>query len=188
MKKDLANPSRRQAMKTLAALTASLMVSTAFASTVLAAAPDYYPADYSSVIEASKAEAAMLRDGVGAADAAVTAAQSATRAARARLDALDEQIAAQSALVSKHDLELSKLRGAADVAASRLAAARGEAFSACLDALKDGADRGFESTKDLVARIGRASRLGERSRGFHDAGAASCRLILRALADVTGRE
>ncbi|MGA0566313.1 chromosome segregation protein SMC [Rathayibacter sp. KR2-224] len=80
------------------------------------------------MIEASKAEAAMLRDGVGAADAAVTAAQSATRAARARLDALDEQIAAQSALVSKHDLELSKLRGAADVAASRLAAARGEAL------------------------------------------------------------
>jgi len=63
------------------------------------------------------------------------------------------------------------------------AAARGEDFSACLDALKDGADRGFESTKNLVAKIGRASRLGERSRGFHDAGAASCRLILRALAD-----
>ena len=60
MKKDLVNPSRRQAMKTLAVLTAGLMVSTAFASTVLAAMPDYYPADYSSVIEASKAENGVL--------------------------------------------------------------------------------------------------------------------------------
>ncbi|WP_307427197.1 dihydroxyacetone kinase subunit DhaL [Labrys monachus] len=63
------------------------------------------------------------------------------------------------------------------------AVARGEDFAACLDALKDGADRGFESTKGLVAKIGRASRLGERSRGFYDAGAASCRMILHALAD-----
>ncbi|MGN6197373.1 chromosome segregation protein SMC [Humibacter sp.] len=78
------------------------------------------------MIEASKAEAALLRDGVGEADAAVSAAQSATRAARSRLDALDEQIAAQSALVSQHDLELTKLAGQADAAAQRLAALRGE--------------------------------------------------------------
>jgi phosphoenolpyruvate---glycerone phosphotransferase subunit DhaL len=61
------------------------------------------------------------------------------------------------------------------------AAARGEDFSACLEALKDGADRGFESTKNLVAKIGRASRLGERSRGTLDAGAASCRALLGVL-------
>ncbi|GAB3608255.1 chromosome segregation protein SMC [Humibacter ginsengiterrae] len=78
------------------------------------------------MIEASKAEAALLRDGVGEADAAVSAAQAATRAARSRLDALDEQIAAQSALVSQHDLELTKLAGQADAAAQRLAALRGE--------------------------------------------------------------
>jgi NAD(P)-dependent dehydrogenase (short-subunit alcohol dehydrogenase family) len=35
----------------------------------------------------------------------------------------------------------------------------------------------------LVARVGRASRLGERSRGAIDVGAASCALILRTLAD-----
>ncbi|MCW6510442.1 dihydroxyacetone kinase subunit DhaL [Lichenifustis flavocetrariae] len=63
------------------------------------------------------------------------------------------------------------------------AAARGEPFADCLTALKAGADRGFESTRDMVAKIGRASRLGERSRGFHDAGAASCRLLLTTLAD-----
>ena len=78
------------------------------------------------MIEASKAEAALLRDGVDEADAAVSAAQAATRAARSRLDALDEQIAAQSALVSQHDLELTKLAGQADAAAQRLAALRGE--------------------------------------------------------------
>ncbi|WP_022899776.1 chromosome segregation protein SMC [Humibacter albus] len=78
------------------------------------------------MIEASKAEAALLRDGVGEADAAVTAAQTATRAARAHLDSIDEQIAAQSALVSQHDLELTKLAGQADAAAQRLAALRGE--------------------------------------------------------------
>ncbi len=80
------------------------------------------------MIEASRAEAALLGQGVAEADAAVASAQAATRAARTRLDALDEQIAAQSALVSRHDLELSALRGAAEVAASRLAAARGEAL------------------------------------------------------------
>ncbi|WP_243064593.1 chromosome segregation protein SMC [Humibacter sp. RRB41] len=78
------------------------------------------------MIQASKTESAMLRDGIGEADAAVAAAQTATRAARGRLDALDEQIAAQSALVSKHDLELTKLAGQADAAAQRLAALRGE--------------------------------------------------------------
>ncbi|NNC10981.1 chromosome segregation protein SMC [Planctomonas sp. JC2975] len=80
------------------------------------------------MIEASKAETALLRDGVGAADAAVATAQTATRAARGRLDALDEQIAAQSALVSQHDLELTKLAGQVDAAAQRLAALRGESL------------------------------------------------------------
>ena len=78
------------------------------------------------MIEASKAEAADLREGVAETDAAVAAAQAATRAARSRLDALDEQIAAQSALVSQHDLELAKLAGQADAAVQRLAALRGE--------------------------------------------------------------
>ncbi|MFD1942076.1 ABC transporter substrate-binding protein [Paradevosia shaoguanensis] len=60
MYKGLANPSRRTALKTLAAFTAGLMVSTGFAGVALAAAPDYYPADYSSVVEASKQESGVL--------------------------------------------------------------------------------------------------------------------------------
>ena len=57
----------------------------------------------------------------------------------------------------------------------------GAAFAAALDAMTAAAEAGKESTRDLVARIGRASRLGERSRGHLDAGATSCWLILRAL-------
>lgn len=62
------------------------------------------------------------------------------------------------------------------------AVAEGEDLTLCLDALKRGAEEGLESTKDMVAKIGRASRLGERSRGFLDAGATSCCIILTALA------
>ena len=40
-----------------------------------------------------------------------------------------------------------------------------------------------ESTKDMVAKIGRAARLGERSKGHLDAGATSCCIILCTMAD-----
>ena len=69
------------------------------------------------------------------------------------------------------------------LAAFETAAARQEPFADCLASLDAAAARGLESTRDLVAKIGRASRLGERSRGHLDAGAASCRLLLHALAD-----
>lgn len=59
----------------------------------------------------------------------------------------------------------------------------GASFSEALDAMKSAASRGRDSTKDLVAKIGRASRLGERSLGVLDAGAVSCCLILTQLAD-----
>jgi dihydroxyacetone kinase-like protein len=44
------------------------------------------------------------------------------------------------------------------------------------------ARRGMRSTRPLVARRGLAMRLGERSRGHLDPGAASCFLLVRALA------
>jgi phosphoenolpyruvate---glycerone phosphotransferase subunit DhaL len=55
-------------------------------------------------------------------------------------------------------------------------------FPEALDAMEAAAIKGRDSTKDLVAKKGRASRLGERSRGVPDAGAVSCCLILRAMA------
>lgn len=60
-------------------------------------------------------------------------------------------------------------------------------LGSALGAMKSAAERGRDSTKDLVARKGRASRLGERSRGVLDAGATSCCLILSTLADTMHR-
>ena len=53
-----------------------------------------------------------------------------------------------------------------------------------MEQMADAAEQGKESTRDLVAKIGRASRLGERSRGMLDAGATSCSLILKTFAKV----
>ncbi|MDB7980264.1 MULTISPECIES: dihydroxyacetone kinase subunit DhaL [Faecalicoccus] len=59
----------------------------------------------------------------------------------------------------------------------------GKGFKECLEALKIGAEQGKESTRDMVAKLGRASRLGERSKGHLDAGATSCCIILQIMAD-----
>ena len=56
-------------------------------------------------------------------------------------------------------------------------------FADTLKTMKTAAERGRDSTKDMVAKFGRSSRLGERSRGVLDAGAASCCLLLQAMAD-----
>lgn len=55
-------------------------------------------------------------------------------------------------------------------------------FAESLDAMAAAAEAGRDSTIDLVAKIGRASRLGERSLGVLDAGATSCALIFTELA------
>lgn len=60
----------------------------------------------------------------------------------------------------------------------------GSSFGQALQEMAGAAENGKDSTRDLVARIGRASRLGERSRGTLDAGATSCALILRTFANV----
>lgn len=60
----------------------------------------------------------------------------------------------------------------------------GSEFVQALQQMADAAEQGKESTRDLVAKIGRASRLGERSRGTLDAGATSCALILQTFAKV----
>lgn len=71
--------------------------------------------------------------------------------------------------------------------ALRAAADRGaDERTALREAVLAGA-RGMRSTTDLIARRGLALRLGERSRGHRDPGAASCWLLLRALA-ISGRD
>ena len=56
-------------------------------------------------------------------------------------------------------------------------------FAAAVAAMKAAAEAGRDSTVELVARIGRSARLGDRSRGVLDAGATSCCLILGTLGD-----
>lgn len=60
-------------------------------------------------------------------------------------------------------------------------AARASGFGPALDAMTHAAEVGRDSTIDLVAKVGRSARLGERSRGVLDAGATSCCLILTSL-------
>ncbi len=73
------------------------------------------------------------------------------------------------------------------VAAYEAALADGAGWSQALGLMKRAAEAGRDSTRDMVAKVGRSSRLGERSRGVLDAGATSCCLILVALADGTER-
>ncbi len=67
--------------------------------------------------------------------------------------------------------------------AYKQACADGKDFTASLEDLKVAAEAGKEATFDMVAKIGRAARLGERSRGCLDAGATSCNLIIQTMAD-----
>lgn len=63
------------------------------------------------------------------------------------------------------------------------AVAEGASFEDALDRMCKAAETGRDSTVDMVAKIGRSSRLGERSRGVMDAGSASCCLLLTTMAE-----
>lgn len=67
--------------------------------------------------------------------------------------------------------------------AAEKAQSGGESFFDLLEEVKDAASAGAQSTKEMTAKYGRASRLGERSRGVLDAGAVSCSIIICAMAD-----
>lgn len=58
--------------------------------------------------------------------------------------------------------------------------AEGKPFPEALACLSEAARKGAESTKAMISRIGRSSRLGERTIGHQDAGATSCYFILDA--------
>jgi len=58
----------------------------------------------------------------------------------------------------------------------------GKPLAGALADFEQAAKQGMESTKDMLAKMGRASRLGERTIGHQDAGATSCYFILRSLA------
>jgi dihydroxyacetone kinase len=72
------------------------------------------------------------------------------------------------------------------VKALRAAEAGSLGVLAAIEEAATAAERGAADTADMVARLGRASRLGERSRGLPDAGATSFSIIIRAMADRIG--
>ena len=64
------------------------------------------------------------------------------------------------------------------------AIAEGVELGPALDRAAEAAEEGMKATIPMIARKGRASYLGERSRDHQDPGATSTHLIVRALADV----
>lgn len=78
------------------------------------------------MVQAARDEAAALGARVADAEGRLGKAASATALARAGLDSLDEEIAAQAALVSRHDLEAAAHRSKVEVAQSTLAAREAE--------------------------------------------------------------
>lgn len=69
------------------------------------------------------------------------------------------------------------------IAAAEAGAAAGDDMKSVLRDIAAAAEAGRDSTLDMMARLGRSSRLGERSRGVLDPGAVSCAMILRGLCD-----
>ena len=68
------------------------------------------------------------------------------------------------------------------VRAIEAAEKEGKTLAEALADFEQAAKHGMESTTDMLAQMGRASRLGERTIGHQDAGATSCYFILRSLA------
>jgi phosphoenolpyruvate---glycerone phosphotransferase subunit DhaL len=68
--------------------------------------------------------------------------------------------------------------------AYQAAVEKGASLPEALNRMAEAAEKGKESTRDLVAKIGRSARLGERSRGVLDAGATSGALILQTFGRV----
>jgi dihydroxyacetone kinase-like protein len=69
------------------------------------------------------------------------------------------------------------------IAAYSAAVDSGKGLIESLEAMRKAAIAGRDSTKDLMAKVGRSSRLGERSRGVLDPGAVSLCLVVEAMAD-----
>lgn len=83
----------------------------------------------------------------------------------------------------KAELEDKTMIDAIEPALSELKKALGEGLDpvSALEESRNKAYKGVEHTKDIIARKGRASYLGERSIGHQDAGATSSALILETI-------
>jgi dihydroxyacetone kinase-like protein len=100
-------------------------------------------------------------------------------AVAAILKAAVEGVQVRGKAVAGDKTMLDALIPAAEAAQS--AAAGGADAVAALRAACAAADAGAQSTSDMIAKRGRAAKLGERTRGHQDAGATSTALILRTV-------
>jgi dihydroxyacetone kinase-like protein len=112
-----------------------------------------------------------------------TAANTATRldatAVAAILKAAVDGVQARGKAVAGDKTMLDALIPAAD--AAQQAADGGADAVGALRAASQAANAGAIATSDMIAKRGRAAKLGERTRGHQDAGATSTALILRTI-------
>jgi dihydroxyacetone kinase-like protein len=95
------------------------------------------------------------------------------KACEAGLEAVSKQTKAQPGDKTMMDALVPAVR------AVEAAAASGKTMAAALEEAALAACSGADSTKDMVARYGRAKYLGEKTRGFPDAGATSIALLFK---------
>jgi len=141
------------------------------------------PAMGSTISQASvqdaRDEADRLAAGVAQAEEQVGRAAAATATAKASLDSLDEEISAQSALVSRHELELAGLASRVEVAQSKLAAARGELLRQ-QNALEQAEQRRDATRTDFVA-LEAVAATGDEGDGSLDAAYEASEAVVASL-------
>jgi dihydroxyacetone kinase-like protein len=92
-------------------------------------------------------------------------------------------------------VEMVKKRGKSDVGAKTMLdvlvpvlqaaeAREGASRAEQIGTVRQAADQAREATRDMIATRGRASFLGERSRGHYDPGATSSQLLIHAVCDI----
>src|SRR6478609_9504446 len=73
-------------------------------------------------------------------------------------------------------------------AACEEARARGDGLRQCFSQALEAAEQGRDATKDMVASKGRSARLGERSLGHIDPGAASATMVISSIRNALASE
>ncbi len=95
------------------------------------------------------------------------------------LEASAEQVAKRGKAERGHKTMLDALIPAAEAAR----AVAGEDLSVVARAAAVAAEEGSAATKDMIATIGKAKSLGERSIGYRDPGSISVSIMLKSIAD-----
>jgi phosphoenolpyruvate---glycerone phosphotransferase subunit DhaL len=94
-----------------------------------------------------------------------------------------EAIANEIQTIGKVELNDKTMFDAWQPAATAMREAASESLSQAFNKAVSAAQKGVEDTRNLIPKKGRASRLGERARGYQDAGATSAYLIIKTLGE-----